>query len=282
MFRTQFSAVVAALLPLQVNCPRALDLNTDGRITQKSDLSHEQHRFSVIETPVNELTVLKAVKRVETLLSEDKSVDRINERKKYAADLQAVLRMCDLQDKYFNERGEKVAKKKNDAGGIVLKRRTVCRVIHCLGNLEAADAAGTIAEFLLMNEDLSLVLGLPRPGDLPTDWALFQIGDPALPVLRVKMTQENPLIRRRAALSASQVLGPRANAQLQSWLTAAESIEERERLREATGLFALVTQNTKHSDSCTYRESRLRLGQDRNAALLVPNNQDLLDRLEKQ
>jgi len=94
-------------------------------------------------------------------------------------------------------------------------------------------------------------------------WALVEIGEPALPVLRQRMVSADKFIGSRATLTAREILGPRASDELDQWILHAKTPEERRILTTARPLFKVASDNSKGKDPGDYRRERLKLGQER-------------------
>ncbi len=223
----------------------------------------QPRRFMVIEEPANDSTVVAAVSRMEGILESRTDIQGIPDRDKYVADFVSVLRRCRYQDR-FRIGGEYRA---NDEGLlpeyrplIELKMRTVARLIRCLGNLEAAEASETLAEFLTFPADIHVISPKIGPYEVPTRWAFVLIGEPALPTLHEKMLS-NHGSAWTASFVAADILGPRACEELDRWVDEARP-EDRGRLERHRETFRRVSSHYRSKSFEQYRKDLLRDGRE--------------------
>jgi hypothetical protein len=227
--------------------------------------------YQIVQEPVDEKSINSSCAEVERLVRAAESPHQVKNRAKYITDFVSILRICDRSDRFrklIRRGGETPVIDTNAAQVLQLSDRTAARLIRCLGDLSAESAVNTISEFLLLPKDFETGKGLPKTGDMPTSWALFQIGDGALPRLRSKMVDENKDVRYWAQYTALGILGPRSAYQLEVWLKESETDEQRNRLSEAAQWFTIMTENTRLLNPEQYREEHLRKGRDRVETLL--------------
>jgi len=214
----------------------------------------------VISTPINDETVRQALSRIQDEVKDAPSLRDLAKRNLYISELISVLERCDRQDR-FRLDAQRIP---TEGVQVRISDRTAARVIRCLGDLQAKEAAGVITEFLLLPWDVPHYSALPREGDMPAQWALFQIGDAALPHLRKKMASEVLWIRRCASLVAESILGPRASIQLEEWIRNAKTPEEQSRLAEMRRKFeGFARDHQKYNSLEQYRAERLEKGRNR-------------------
>jgi hypothetical protein len=288
MIFTTSSALRGVCLDLPILA--VLVLNPAQREQQSSENRHE---FKVIRTPVDEATVLEALERAEQVVRDAEEVRAIPKRTEYIKDFVAVLQRCNQQDKYRKSGYELNDGKLSaaDSAPLKLKLRTVARIIRLLGSLESADACSTLMDFLTFPDDVP-VSGLHRVASNPTEWALFQIGDASLPFLRQRMasqqelvSDERPvsarypnkrypnhheLVTNAAVRSATVILGPRAEDELEVWIADAKSVAERNALINQRSLFRRVASNLKGKTLEAYRTETLLRGREMLEVRLKP------------
>jgi hypothetical protein len=186
-------------------------------------------------------------------LEKTKAPILVEQRRDYVTDLAGILKRFVLSD-VLRENDSRL-----DDRTLWLSDRTAARVIRLLGDLNAVEAVETIPEYLLLPWDMDLGR-LQGPLGQPTTWALFQIGDPSLPVLRTKMTSGGERVSLRAAHTAGYILGPRAEEQMDMWISEAGTVEQRERLATFRSYFVGVTRRAQRENLFTledYRRARL-------------------------
>ena len=209
----------------------------------------ESTDFKFLQTPVTEEGVSYFVNHVRSQLKQLNAPGSVPKRDAYVRELVGVLEQFVLKD----------ALRENlttaDKRRLWLSDRTAARVVRLLGDLNAIEAVQTISEHLLIPEDVEYP-SLPHHEDSPARWALFQIGDASLPVLRNKMTSESQNIPRAAARTAAYILGPRAEEQLSKWTNEAKTPEERERLAKHSLSFVGTTKIAEHNYLLTPEEYR--------------------------
>ncbi len=243
-----------------------------------------RHEFKLVRDPSDEAAVLEIVARGEQLVVAHLDPRDIPDRDKYIHDLVAILQRCSQQDK-FRKSGYELDEEKlglAEPPPIRLKLRTVSRIIRLLGDLEAAEACSTLADFLTFPMDVR-TSGIHQFGCQPTEWALFRIGDSALPMLRQRMASgglSRPFTRGQssteergrmvAAHLAATILGPRAHDELDGWIAQADTSAERDRLGSYRTLFHRVATNLQGKSLATYRSERLAAVRERLAVKLRP------------
>jgi hypothetical protein len=200
--------------------------------------------------------VLQALDRLEEVQRDPRALAQ--HRAGFSKDLHAVLRMCDLQDKYQIRQPPGAV---GDERVVKLRRATVARLIVSLAAVDRDHAADTIAEFLLL--DLNDYSAEHRFGDVPAELGLFEIGEPALPVLHRKILSSNGAIRHGAALAAATLLGPSARDEFSKWLREVKTEEERAFLIGEQRWFEIVSRNTKGESPDGRRAPLLREGRRR-------------------
>lgn len=229
-------------------------------LTVLLDQKNEQYErgFRFIQTPITDETVQDAVKQVQTKIKEAANVRDITDRELYIREFAAVLRVCNRRDIY----------QKNPAE-LNLSERAVARVVRTLGNLQAEETAELLTEFLLLPIDFE-VSRLKDTLDRPTCWALFEIGDTALPFLHRKMLSDHQRIRKVAGASAFAILGPRWSEQFETWLIQATTAQQKERLADAKPEWLITVRVVKASDQSVeeYRRRLLEDGRRRLAGIL--------------
>ncbi len=259
----------AGVLALSLSSDVALsaDVPRVGSGTSRCATDQAQpYRFHEIQEPVNEASILNTLSRVEQLLNDTNDPHEIPGRDKYVSDFAEVLRMSNYQDR-FVPRGGNLGEPnpaRKGAPFVKMRMRTVARVIRCLGNLQAKEASTTLVEFLTFPADIREQNVAIATSLLPTHWALFQIGEPVLPALRSKLTNNDPVVRQHAAAVAGWILGPRAAGELERWIAGVDVPEERVRIEESRKWFLL---RASHLGEGTFAEYRLRLLREERAYL---------------
>jgi hypothetical protein len=249
----RLSCVVVALL---LACSRPVESgNTRGEQTPvRAELQQKQsNALKFLKAPVTEQEVNDFVNMVRRLLREAKSPSSLEQRNAYVIELVQVLERFVVK----TERRDSLTLAEKQS--LWLSDPTAARVIRLLGDLNAVEAAETISDYLGLPSDVEY-WRLTAGEDMPTTWALFQLGDASLPFLRRKMTSDNGNIRLSAAHAAGLILGPRAEEQLGKWIQEAETAEQRERLAENKTMFQAFTANAERLHLRTpeqYRRARL-------------------------
>lgn len=227
--------------------PRGDEPNIHAVAKQKVQLSDLQF----VRPPVNEQRVNAFLTSARLQLKIAKSPDSLPQRDAYVKELVRLLQRFAMKDVLKENLSPA------DDRTLWLSDRTVGRVIRLLGDLNAVEAVDTISEYLLLAPDVES-LRLTIGEDLPTHWVLFEIGDASLPILRKKMTSDGSKARSAAAHSAARILGPRAEKEMEKWIAAAESEEQRERLEGARRIFQLYARKNQTPEE--YRQQRLEEG----------------------
>jgi len=273
--KTHYLAMMS-ILPLWPHVPTA--------IASAGANDHSQ-RFLTIREPANEASILETVCRIEQLIQSVGDPHKVTNRERYIRDLAKVLRSSCYADSLSTKTGYALDEDRlapEDRPLIKLRMRTVARVLRCLGDLEAAEVTETIGEFLGFPHDIYVRSPFIGTREAPARWALIQIGDRALPLLRDKMRSDDLFTRRYAAFVVGDILGPRGADELERWISEAKTTTERQRLEEHKTLIVLHAEAELHSGKTPekYREDMLRDGRAyikerlRNPGLCYPEDWD--------
>jgi hypothetical protein len=215
------------------------------------------------EADPDEIQLNAIAARIESQLTTTIDPEAIPDRESVSRLFIDVLQNCDQQDR-FRRPGSSLDSSPRRIQK--LSEETVGRLIRCLGDLHAEAGIDVIAEYLFLPRDLGSMDG-PKTGDDAASWALFVIGDSALPTVRRKMISPDTEVRNAAWHIAVAILGPRSSNKLAEWIDEATSDEEKHRLFEATNFFRVVSQNSSRLTPEEYRKRRLRDGRDEIAHL---------------